>query len=72
MALNKEVCKRCVSDDTESYGWCNLDEEDWKINRVNCIYSNWLQDTRKDPPEVCPYQLEHAVMKEEYAEQKSL
>jgi hypothetical protein len=72
--LNKEICKKCYL----AYG------QDWEVvykgiwdeyNTVYCPksitdFQQRMGDTKSEPPDHCPYVLEHTITKDEsyYAE----
>ena len=76
--MNKDVCRHCMEKDpTFPEPWMASDEKLWKKGQVICpgiglgwtIY-NWNVAGNKtaamaDPPELCPFRLEHVVLGQE-------
>ena len=70
MPLVKELCVRC-HDESRVRKWARqpAKERDWARGRVACVaYFQWHRPgtkryarTDEDPPDGCPYALEHVV-----------
>jgi len=64
--LNKEICRRCLIQFHDSLGWVDFDERHWAKERiVFCPYTvdfaHVARSIDNEPPERCPYTLEHMV-----------
>ncbi len=70
--LNKEICQRCIHDivtPLTKISWREIDEQNWVGGQLFCPCGSsnnhgagWSTiNIHKDPPEYCPYELEHAV-----------
>jgi len=67
--LKKKICKRCTGRFTK---WDKRDEEIWEGMKIVYCYHSFktgnksiigLTATDEEPPEWCPYELEHVVLK---------
>jgi len=62
--LNKEVCIRCCNSCISAIKWRESDERLWKKGKMNCVVTDktegeiWI---RSEPPEDCPFLLEHMI-----------
>ena len=70
--LNKEVCSKCwnarmISLNGTHIGWLSIDDEHWKKGWVTCPtefvdkVSSGKRLIDQEPPDKCPYVLEHIV-----------
>jgi hypothetical protein len=66
--LNKDICKRCINKDAESYksydlSWMKDDEEWWNIREVFCPTGTDAKMAIRFEKaiEKCPYVLEHVI-----------
>ena len=67
MSLSKRLCVRCISAfESDMRGaWDHADEDVWQIDRI--VMCPWEYgyggdgETDEDPPEWCPYFLEHVL-----------
>jgi len=63
--LKKIVCKKCLK--SFGYCWTKMAEEHWQEQWVECPYSvegsvmGWMASTADEPPDFCPYHLEHKI-----------
>ena len=68
--LNKEICIRCIKKyviNKTGWNWLYYFEKNWKDGDVACpalFASNKYGKTLENPPDWCPYILEH-LMKDE-------
>lgn len=62
MSLSKKICKRCCNKDGRAK-WNKKDEAQWKEGSVLCpaMPSFKTALVAFEPPEHCPYIVEHAV-----------
>jgi hypothetical protein len=58
--LSKEVCKRCTAIEVV-HGWLISDDRRWFRGYLVCPFSYTDVLINDDPPERCPYRLEHIV-----------
>lgn len=61
--LNREICKKCIDDNTENKfdPWSSSDDEFWDNHgEIECI-PNQITPVREKPPEWCLHKLEQAV-----------
>lgn len=66
--LTKRVCKKCIIRNCQgSSTWTANDEKNWEAGFVICSFQFMKQRLYlgNDPPEECPFILEHLVYKEE-------
>ena len=54
--LNKMICKQCWNTI-----WFNADDLNWENHRILCAQAHVMVSILKDPPEECPYLLEHLM-----------
>jgi len=61
--LVKDICRLCKLKEKESIKrLTDMFEDWWDINKkVICIECNKVMEIDSDPPEECPYLLEHIV-----------
>ena len=66
--LNKELCKKCVSD-RSTRGWAECDENNWNRGIIYCLNKKQLiidvGDINENPPKNCIYILEHILKLDE-------
>ena len=63
--LNRQICIRCITEQFSKkfigYSWNALHEIFWdRYKSVDCSFSG-LVNVLEEPPEECPYALEHVV-----------
>ncbi len=64
--LNKNICKTCFRNNS-TFQWGKNHEEMWNKNIVPCptnitLYKYAYVDDKNNPPQHCPYALEHVMI----------
>ena len=66
--LNKSLCQQCNKKRYSICGWTYCDESNWKVGKVWCYLNPAIKKkansyfyVKDNPPDECPYLLEHLV-----------
>lgn len=66
--INKEICKKCWEESIwhkmiKLAAWTDNNEYCWNIGYINCYMGGYIS-IDDNPPEKCPFYLEHIVISE--------